>query len=197
VSTAEEPTVVELHTRAVEAFRSLVHQIPEGSWAATTPCSDWDVRALVNHVVGEELWTVPLVEGRTIGEVGDQFDGDVLGAVPSEAADSAAKGAIVAFEEPGAAQRTVHLSFGETPAAEYAMQLIADHTIHGWDLAVAIGADTAVDADLLSALAGWYAEREELYRGAGIVAERPAVPARTAQDELLVAFGRDPAWSRA
>jgi ketosteroid isomerase-like protein len=75
------------------------------------------------------------------------------------------------------------------------MQLIADHTIHGWDLAVAIGADTRFDAEVMSALTSWYANREELYRGAGAVAERPAVPARSGQDELLVAFGRDPAWS--
>ena len=49
------PTVSELHASAVEAFRSLVHQVPDDAWSAPTPCSDWDVRALVNHVAGEEL----------------------------------------------------------------------------------------------------------------------------------------------
>jgi uncharacterized protein (TIGR03086 family) len=159
VSTTPEPTLVELHGRAVEAFRSLVHQVPADAWSAPTPCADWDVRTLVNHVVAEELWAVPLLEGRTIAEVGDRFDGDVLGAVPSDVVDSAAKAAVVAFEEPGAADRTVSLSFGETPATEYGMQLIADHVIHGWDLAVATGADARIDDDLHAALTGWYAER--------------------------------------
>jgi uncharacterized protein (TIGR03086 family) len=195
VSSAEQPSVVELHGRAVEAFRSLVHQVPDGAWSAPTPCSDWDVRALVNHVAGEELWTVPLLEGSTIAEVGSRFDGDVLGAVPTEVVDSAAKGAVAAFEEPGAAQRSVHLSFGDTPATEYAMQLMADHVVHGWDLAVATGGDPRIDADLLAVLNPWFAQREDLYRGAGIVAERPPVPASDAQEELLVAFGRDPSWT--
>lgn len=189
------PSVVELHTSAVEAFRSLVHQVPTDAWSAPTPCADWDVRALVNHVVGEELWTVPLLEGQTIAEVGQRFDGDLLGLVATEVADGAAKGAVAAFEEPGAAERTVALSFGPTPASEYAMQLIADHVVHRWDLAVAIGADATIGAEALAALTGWYAEREELYRGAGLVADRPAAPAPNAQDQLLVAFGRDPAWS--
>jgi uncharacterized protein (TIGR03086 family) len=191
------PTVSELHASAVEAFRSLVHQVPDEGWSAPTPCSDWDVRALVNHVAGEELWTVPLLEGSTIADVGTRFDGDVLGPVPVDAVDSAAKAAAAAFEEPGAAERTVHLSFGDTPASEYAMQLIADHVVHGWDLAVAIGADTRIDEQFLGALTGWYAEREDMYRGGGAVGERPSVPAANAQEQLLVAFGRDPAWSLA
>jgi uncharacterized protein (TIGR03086 family) len=197
VSTAPEPTVVELHGKAVEAFRSLVHKVPADAWSAPTPCADWDVRTLVNHVVGEELWTVPLLEGRTIAEVGDRFDGDVLGALPTDVVDSAAKAAVVAFEEPGAHDRTVSLSFGETPAAEYGMQLIADHVIHGWDLAVATGADAQMDDDLLGALTGWFAEREDLYRGGGAIAERPSVAITNAQEELLVAFGRDPGWTSA
>ena len=77
------------------------------------------------------------------------------------------------------------------------MQLIADHAIHGWDLAVATGGDTAIDDELVAALTGWFVEREDLYRGAGAVAERPPVSARNAQEELLVAFGRDPAWGAA
>ena len=189
--------VVELHAAAVETFRSLVHAVPAEAWSAPTPCSDWDVRALVNHVVNEELWTVPLLDGRTIDEVGDRFDGDVLGGDPTVAVDSAAKAAVVAFQEPGAPDRTVHLSFGDTPASEYAMQLTADHVVHGWDLAAATAADRRIDDDLVAALTGWFAQREDLYRGAGIISDRPPVVAASAQDQLLVAFGRDPAWSPA
>jgi uncharacterized protein (TIGR03086 family) len=187
--------VVELHAQAVEAFRSLVHRVPADAWSAPTPCAEWDVRALVSHVAGEELWTVPLLDGLTIAEVGDRFDGDVLGADPSSTVDSAAKAAVAAFQEPGAAERTVHLSFGDTPAAEYAMQLLADHVVHGWDLAAAVGIDRGIDDGLVTVLAGWFAQREDLYRGAGAVSNRPPVTASTAQDELLVAFGRDPSWT--
>jgi hypothetical protein len=77
------------------------------------------------------------------------------------------------------------------------MQLIADHVIHGWDLAAAIGSDTQIGDGFVAVLTGWFADREDLYRGAGIISDRPAVAVPSAQDQLLVAFGRDPSWSPA
>ena len=78
------------------------------------------------------------------------------------------------------AGNTVHLSFGDVPAEEYAYQLAADHIIHGWDLAVATGGDTSMDPDLVEALAAWFAGNEDAYRRAGAIAERPAGDGRPA-----------------
>ena len=187
--------VVRLHAQSVELFLDRVRTVPEERWSQGTPCSAWDVRELVNHVVGEDRWTAPLLDGQTIEDVGDRLDGDLLGELPVQACEAAGKEAVAAFGETGARERTVHLSFGHTPAAEYAWQLIADHLVHAWDLAAATGGDTRLDADLVTAVAGWYAEREDLYRQAGAVGDRPAVDAADAQDELMVAFGRDPSWT--
>ena len=74
--------VQRFHARAVEAFGERVRAVPDDRWNGSTPCTDWDVRALVNHLVGENLWTPPLFEGKTIAEIGDVYDGDVLGADP-------------------------------------------------------------------------------------------------------------------
>jgi len=59
----------ELYRRATEEFAARVRLVGT-RWTAATPCSDWDVRALVRHVVEEELWVPPLFAGRTIAEVG-------------------------------------------------------------------------------------------------------------------------------
>lgn len=181
----------DLHRRAVQYFTSVADQVATDQWDASTPCADWDVRALVNHVVNEERWTAPLFDGSTIADVGDRFDGDLLGDDPPAAVRAAAAEAIEAIDSPGALDRTVHLSFGDTPGEEYAMQLFADHLIHGWDLAHAIGADEALDPQLVAACADWYAAREDLYRGSGAVDARPDVPATAdAQTRLLAGFGR-------
>jgi ketosteroid isomerase-like protein len=66
----------------------------------TMPCTDWDVRALVNHVVAEERWTIPLMSGQTIEDVGSTLDGDLLGDNPADAATHAAHAAQLAVTEP-------------------------------------------------------------------------------------------------
>jgi len=187
--------VLALHARTVDLWLDRVGAVSADQLAGPTPCSEWDVRALLNHVVGEDRWTPPLVAGSTIEAVGDRFDGDLLGADPGEAAEQAGREAVASFAEPVAGERTVHLSFGDTPAQEYAWQLAADHLIHAWDLAAATGGDTTLDDELVAAVAEWFADREELYRGGGVIAARPDTPGESAQDRLLVAFGRDPAWS--
>jgi hypothetical protein len=53
-------------------------------------------------------------------------------------------------------ERTVHLSFGDVPGAEYALQLAADHLVHAWDLARAIGADQSLDTDAVTAVREWF-----------------------------------------
>jgi uncharacterized protein (TIGR03086 family) len=190
--------VVDLHRRSIAEFTDRVRQVRPEQWSASTPCTEWSVRDLVNHVVGEERWAVPLFAGATIAEVGDRFDGDLLGDDPVAAALQAAAEADAAASEPGAADRTVHLSFGETPAEEYLWQLTADHLIHGWDLASAIGADRRFDPELVQAVAEWYADRERLYRAGGAVGPRVDLSDDAdEQERLLSAFGRDPKWDGA
>ncbi|MDQ1642898.1 MAG: hypothetical protein QOJ90_2249 [Actinomycetota bacterium] len=193
----ESGDVVALHARSVAHFLRLVEGAADADWSAATPCPPWDVRELVNHVVGEDRWTAPLLDGRTIEQVGDQFDGDLLGDAPLDSAHDAGRSAMAAFAEPAVLARTVHLSFGDTPASEYAWQLAADHLIHAWDLAAATGGDRRLDPDVVDGVAAWFADREELYRGAGAIGPRPDVEATSAQDRLLVAFGRDPGWTAA
>ena len=189
--------VTDLHRRSVESFIDRLQALDGPTWTDPTPCPDWDLRALVNHIVYEDLWTIPLMDGATVEEVGDRFDGDVLGADPLLSARAAAEAATMAAASGVVAGRTVHLSFGDTPAEEYAYQLAADHIIHGWDLAAATGGDRSIDPELVDALASWFPGVQDLYRASGATGEPPADPASAddPQARLLLAFGRDPDWA--
>jgi len=183
--------VPEMFRRAVAEFNTRVEEIGDGDWQATTPDEEWNVRELVAHVVGEDLWAPPLLGGSTIAEVGDRFDGDVLGAQPRVAWKLASAAAVKAVEENGAMDRIVHLSFGDFPGREYAMQMFADHLIHAWDLARAIGADERLDTALVASCATWFDSAEDAYRSAGVIAARPPLPGDAdAQTMLLARFGR-------
>ncbi len=186
----------ELYRRACLFFGEHVHAVRDDQWHDPTPCADWDVRELVNHLVNEDRWAVPLFAGKTLDAVGDEFDGDLLGADSKSAWDAAVKEALDMALAPGAVERTVHLSFGATPAAEYLMQLFADHLVHAWDLANGIGADTTMDPELVQACLTWFEGMEQVYRDMGAVAERPPIPDDAdPQTRLLAAFGRSESWT--
>jgi uncharacterized protein (TIGR03086 family) len=188
--------LVTAYRRGLAGFTDRVAQVRPDQWAGPTPCTDWDVRTLVNHLAGEDLWTAPLLDGATIAEVGDRFDGDLLGDDPVASVTAAARQADAAVTEPGVLERTVHLSFGDAPAPEYLYQMLADHLVHAWDLAVAIGADPRLDSDAVDMCASWFADREDMYREAGVIGPRVPVPESAGtQDRLIAAFGRDPEWA--
>ena len=186
--------IPDLYVRAQDSFGERVHQISGDQWGAATPCADWDVRALVNHLVGEILWVVPLFEGATIADVGTRLDGDLLGDDPIEAWDAGAPPAAAAVREPGAMERIVHLSFGDAPGSEYLLSLIADLLVHGWDLARATGQDDTMDPELVEVCASWFTGMAAGYRAAGAVADRPVIKDNADhQTRLLAEFGRSTA----
>ena len=190
MTTVTNHDVLTLFRRATAEFATRAHSIGD-RWSAPTPCTGWDVRALVHHVVEEQLWAPPLYAGSTIAEVGDRFAGDLLGSEPIATLDEAGPAALAAAEAPGALERTVHLSFGDVPGAEYAMQLVADHLVHAWDLARALGVDDTLDPDAVHAVLEWFGPTEDAWRAAGVIGPRVPVPdGADEQTRLLSMFGR-------
>jgi uncharacterized protein (TIGR03086 family) len=184
--------VREIYTRCSGEFGERVHAVGD-RWDAPTPLPGWDVRALVHHLVEEEVWAPPLFTGETIEQVGDRFAGDLLGSDPLRAFDEAAAAAVAAVREDGALERTVHLSFGDHPGREYAMQLAADHLVHAVDLARALGVDATVDAPTAVTVRDWFSGMEDAYRAMGVIGPRVDVPAGAgAQAQLLGMMGRTP-----
>jgi uncharacterized protein (TIGR03086 family) len=181
--------IEELHERCARIWVDQVESVVGGDWTRETPCAEWDVRALVNHVVGEEMWIRPLLQGLAISEVGDRLDGDLLGEDPGASANAASVDAIAAVNDLAGGIEIVHLSYGDESTETYLRQVSADLLIHTWDLATATGGDSRLPDDLVAEVAGWFVTWEDLYRGAGVVGERNLSDG-TPQGDLLAAFGR-------
>ena len=178
-----------IYHRSVEFFADRVNAVRPEQWDDPTPCVGWSVRDLAGHVTYENLWTIPLMEGATIEEVGDRFEGDVLGADPIGSALAAARAAITSVATQLPLGGNAQLSFGPTPKDEYAMQLAADNLIHGWDLAVATGGDTRIDPHLVHGVAAWFGDREEMYRTGGAIAARGQLTGDPQHDLLAASAG--------
>jgi uncharacterized protein (TIGR03086 family) len=181
----------QLLAKSIQFTDQLVLDLPTDGWERDTTCSPWTLRDLLNHVTYEWLWAPELFAGKTVKEVGDKYDGDVLGDEPIQAYQQASKKFIAAVEQVDP-NSIVHLSYADVSAQDYMFQLTVEALIHGWDLAVSSGQAGAIPVKLA----------EELYRlslqqigdieSAGdIYGHRLKVePGAGTQTKLLALFGR-------
>lgn len=176
---------------AMGEFDRRVRAIRDDQWGYPTPCAEWDVRALVNHLVTEQLWAPLLLEGATIEDVGDRFEGDQLGDDPVTAWVSAAAAARDAFAAPGALRRSVELSYGRRPAQGYCQEMTLDLAVHAWDLARAIQADERLDERLVAEVLVFVEPQVGQLAGTGLFAAPIDVAEdANAQTRLLALLGR-------
>lgn len=121
-------TVQEL-AAALERAGDLVAGVSAEQWTGQTPCEDWDVRALVSHVVGGNRLFAAALRG-------EQFapgqDGDLVSAFAASGRELTS-----AFAAPGAMERVIQVPFGTVPGAIALHLRITETLVHGWDLATA------------------------------------------------------------
>ncbi len=179
---------------AVRSFGDRVHRVGADQWSGTTPSTEWTVHDLVGHVVGECAWVPPLVGGKTIADVGDSLSGDLLGDDPVAAWDQQSGAALTSWREPGALDRTVHLSYGDESALEYCRQVAFDVLVHSWDLARAIGDDDALDPHAVDHALEWLTPEvlDAWSRGGAFAAQVSVAADASPQDRLIALTGRQP-----
>jgi uncharacterized protein (TIGR03086 family) len=192
---------------AQRTFGRLVDAARAGQWDDPTPCDDWSVRDLVAHLVDEQLWVPPLLEGLTVAEIGQPYPGDdPLAAAldpagdngladpdPRQAWHAAARASHAAFGEPGALDRTVHLSYGDRAAAGYCAEMTADLVVHAWDRG--LGMEPEYDEDTVAEVYRQSEEQREALAASGMFKPPVEVPADApVLDRLVALSGRDPGW---
>ncbi|MEV0701862.1 TIGR03086 family metal-binding protein [Saccharopolyspora sp. NPDC050389] len=183
--------LLDAHRRAMAEFDARVERIGAEQWDAPTPCTRWSVRDLLGHLVSEQLWAPWLLDGATLDEVGDRFDGDVLGADPVGTWREAAAAARRAWDEPGATSGEVNVTGGVIPAQDYGWQMTLDLAVHAWDLARGIGADDRLDPALVTAVHTVFAPQIPAWADMGIFAPpRPVAADADEQAKLLALLGR-------
>jgi uncharacterized protein (TIGR03086 family) len=175
----------------MESTRGYINGVKTDQWHGPTPCSEWDVKQVANHIIGENLWAAELFHGKTIAEVGDRLDGDLAGADPAAAYAASVGSARQAVAAPGVMEVTCHLSFGDYSGSDYAAQLFMDLLVHGWDIARATGQDARLDPDLVQACLPIAEHLTMQFRSAGVFGENLSVTADAdPQTKLLALVGR-------
>ncbi len=117
---------------------------------AQTPCDEWTVRKLIDHLLwGQQMFA----SGPTGGTVAPPSGGppELVGDDPSGQYEEARKATVQAYSQPGVLEGMVKGSDGDVPAAQILGIAFCDQLIHGWDIAKATDQDTTMPPDLASA----------------------------------------------
>ena len=177
-----------------ETVQPLVAAIGSDQWTAPTPCPDWDVRALLGHLVGGNVVFAAALRGVPLAEARQALAGDPLGADPVTAYAQAAAEVSAAFELPGVLDRPVTIPFGTVPGSVALHLRIAEALVHGWDLARATGRTVSFPDDVVEQEIAF--SREFLPRvppdRAPFGPSRPAPDDAAPLDQLVALLGRDP-----
>jgi uncharacterized protein (TIGR03086 family) len=139
----------QLLERAFASTRSVLVNVQPDDLALPTPCASWDVRALLNHIVGGTYYFAAVVND---GKAPDREDVDYTSADMIERYDAGIAAAIAAFGAPGAMEKMVTLPFATLPVSVFIGIAATDAFSHGWDLARATGQSSDLDPELAAAL---------------------------------------------
>jgi uncharacterized protein (TIGR03086 family) len=187
---------VEMMQRVLDETQRVVDGIDQSQLGLPTPCDEWDVRAVLNHITGgADMFATCVNDGSISDErLGELIGGDNLGSDYKGAFAAASKRAMTAFGRPGAADEIVTLPFGQMPAGVALRIAIFDVTVHAWDLAKATGQSTALDSEVLgSALEVAQQMLAPEMRDAGMFGREVTLPGGAPVQDRLAAFaGRTP-----
>jgi uncharacterized protein (TIGR03086 family) len=156
-----------------------------------TPCSEWDVRALIGHVVTviSHYSALPSGVAHSTATPVDAIADGQHPLVYARLADEA----LAAWSQPGALERPCHHVMGTMPGGRALSIHTTDLLVHGWDLAVATGQDDSIDPQLADLAVATLRDILRLDKGRGtFFAPALPPPGGDAQSRLLAYAGRVP-----
>jgi uncharacterized protein (TIGR03086 family) len=120
----------------------LASAIEPGQLDAPTPLSGWDVRVLLDHTLGFVTALTDCANGQPMAE---QTATDLVQNDPVAAVQKAVHDSLAVWRRPGALEASTATPLGPMPGAQALALVVMETTIHGTDLARAIGQDEAID----------------------------------------------------
>lgn len=134
--------------QAIASTRGVLKGVSKDQLADATPCAQWKVSDLINHIVGGQYFFEACAQGAP--PAGGETDFSATDFV--SAFDDGAQRSLAAFRAPGVMDQILTLPFGQMPGSAFVGIAATDTFTHGWDLAKATGQDTNLDATLAGQL---------------------------------------------
>ena len=170
---------------------SIIADLRASDLAAATPCADWEVRALLNHLLGEAQMMTDVNNGLASSKEHDDVVGD--GSALLAAWDSIAERNVASWRTSGLDGDRTYF-YGTFPAAACVVINLGEVAVHNWDLARATGMSFTIDDELAAPVYDLYSAIPlDGMRANGSLGPEVAVPAGAPiADRLLGLLGRTP-----
>lgn len=136
---------------ALDATGELIAGVRSDQWTNPTPCPEWNVRALVNHLVVGGRIHAATVRGEPqarLEQLRQSRDVDQLGDNPVQAFREAGEELVSAFGQASVLERVFQAPVGHVPGAVLLHLRTTDILVHGWDLAQATGQPARLPGDI-------------------------------------------------
>jgi len=124
-------------------LKDLVASMDARHLDARTPCVNFNVRQVLEHMIGGASVFAAAFRGTAPG--GGAPQADVVADFPGAIDDLRS-----AIGSPGALDRTIAAPFGEVPGETFARFVVLDALVHGWDIASATGQRYQPSADVVA-----------------------------------------------
>lgn len=181
-----------------DQLSEIIHAIEPDQLKAKTPCAEYDVRTLLNHL----LFWGPSLEGAGRKETvpppaAAEANVDLTQGDWAAALDAHLDRTVQAWSAPAAWEGTTHLGGPtELPASLVGGMAVGELVVHGWDLARATGQRLAVDEDIVEFLCEEIAKTAAQGRAMGAYGPEVAVSISSSMlDRVLGLTGRRPDWT--
>ena len=137
--TQQQADPIQIYETATSQARNIIQGVKPEQMKQSTPCSEWDVEALLNHLVGAQTGIAGTVSGSQVA----------AGSTSLESLAAAVSAMVAAAKAPGGLEKKVQGRQGEVPASQMLNIGTMDAAVHTWDLAKATGQDTTLDAGVV------------------------------------------------
>jgi uncharacterized protein (TIGR03086 family) len=180
---------VERIERSTAHAAKAVSGVKADQLSAPTPCSDFDVKALLNHLfMGMHMLTTAAKSGKA-----EVLEGDIVGPDPAKQYDEARAKLLEAIREPGVFDKNWEMPFAALPGQVMAGIAFWEHLAHGWDIAKATGQDATIPDDLAQEALDSVTPMDAMIRMPGVCGPKVDVPSDASITDRLVGFlGRQP-----
>jgi uncharacterized protein (TIGR03086 family) len=173
--------------------------IPDDQWNLPVPKSiqkdEVTLQKLMNYHAYDDAWVPETLAGKTIAEVGTQYDGDLLGDTPKRNWDSIVAKAVSAVEALTIVDmdKTTHLSYGDFPVKDYLWHITLFRTFRTVDIARFLQVDDSLPEDLVRGMWELLEPQATMLREVGVFGSEVEVSKDAPLYERLLGLsGRQP-----